>query len=179
MSTADATPLCPMAIEPQPPEPSVRQVPPSLAADDPELCGRTLSALARGQRDRPPTKRPLVTHSLKIAGHRLHISVGHRSDGTVREFFVDLAHKEGAPLLGVCHIVAASNSLALQHGAPLRSVCSALRAARFEPAGTVEGHPTITSASSLFDLAAQVLEDEDAELRAKLAQERAEKARRQ
>lgn len=179
MSAADATPLCPVPIELAGPEPSVREVSPSLAADDPCLRGRAPSALARGQRDRPRKKRPSVRHELRMAGHVVFISVGHRPDGTVQEFFVDLEHKEGAPLRGAGHIVAASNSLALQHGAPLRSVCSALRAARFEPAGDVEGHDTITSAASLFDLVAQVLEAEDAVLREKLARERAEEAKGQ
>lgn len=185
MSAADATPLCPVPIELVGPEPSVREVPPSLAADDPGMLARSAHnpALARGARERPPSKRRTATHSLTMIGalgvHGLHITVGKRPDGTVREFFVDVEHKEGAPLRAIAHVVATSNSLALQHGAPLRSVCSALRVALFEPAGAVKGHSTITSATSLCDLVAQVLEDEDAVLRAELARERAEKARGQ
>lgn len=163
MNTAEQTPLVPIHVF-RDPEPSAPGVPQSLAADDPGLLAR---ALGRGDREHPPGRRPLVTHALRIGeAHKVHISVGLRDDGTVREFFVDLAHKEGAPLRAIGHIVATSNSLALQHGASLRSVCAALRAAYFDPAGKVHGHDTITVAYSLFDLVAQVLEAEDAVLRA-------------
>lgn len=192
MKTVESCPgdaVCPPPHLLVAPSLSTPGVPQSLAADDPTLLARKPGAtvrtleLRRGERERPPWKRPNTTLSMTIIGsqgkHRLHISVGHRPDGTVREFFVDVEHREGAPLRAVAHVVAASNSLALQYGAPLRSVCSALRVALFEPAGDVKGHPTITHAHSLCDLVAQVLEDEDVVLRAELAQERARKAEEQ
>lgn len=122
-----------------------------------------------------PTKRPCVRHSLRIGGHKVFIQVDFWP-GTRRVFgfFVDL-HKEGAPLRSTAAIVAESNNRALQQGASLESVCEALRTAGFEPNGLVTGHETITHATSLFDLVAQVLEDEDEELRAKVAQRRAER----
>lgn len=169
MNGADVTPLVPIHLL-RDPEPSV-EVPPSLAADDPTY-------LARGMREPRPTKRRSVTHGLDLAGHSVHIGLSKRPDGTVFEFFVDL-HKEGAPLRGAAHVVAASNSASLQRGTSLRVVCNSLRSSFFEPAGTVTGHERITHADSLFDLVAQVLEDEDAVLREELARERAEKARGQ
>lgn len=188
MIAADATPLCPLPHLLRDPAPSSEGAPPevpaSLAADDPELLARapsaTVRALARGQRERPPARRETFTHALRITGpggaHKLHITVGHRPDGTVREFRVDVAHVVGAPFRALGIIVAAQGSLALQHGASLREVCDALRAAYFEPSGVVSGHPTITHADSLFDLVAQVLEDEDAVLREELARKRAERS---
>ena len=170
MNAADQTPLVPIHVlrDPKPSGPGGSM---AVDLDDYVMLTRapsaTMRALARGEREHPPSRRPLVIHALRIGeAHKVHISVGLREDGTVREFFVDIEHKEGAPLRAIGIIVATSNSLAQQHGAPLRSVCAALRAAYFEPAGMVTGHTTITHTDSLFDLVAQVLEDEDAAIRA-------------
>lgn len=158
MSAATITPLCPPATLLREPEPSVRGAsPPSM--------------LARGEAEKRPGRRPLVTHAVRVGGHKIHIGVGFRPDGTVMEFFLDL-HKDGSFTRGAAHVIATGQSKALQRGVPLAAVCDTLRSTFFEPAGKVEGHepdegqgPPITHAESLFDLVAQVLEREDAVLR--------------
>jgi hypothetical protein len=117
-----------------------------------------------------PTRRRNATHSLRIGGHKIFVTVDFDApSGRVCRFYVDL-HKEGAPLRGAAAIVAEGNNRALDGGGSLESVCEALRHAGFEPSGMVEGHPTIKWATSIFDLVAQVIEDEDPVLRAEVAE---------
>lgn len=148
MTSATSTPICPPHIDVRAPAPSVPgRAPPSM--------------LARGVAEKRPWRRPLVTHELTVGGHKIFVGVGLRPDGTVLEFFVDM-HKEGAPFRGAAHVIATSQSKALQRGVPLSVVCDTLRSTFFEPAGVVKGHEEITRAESLFDLVASVLELEDA-----------------
>lgn len=157
--SADQTPLYPPILM-LPPEPSSPGAPVPIDLDDRTMMSTAPSCtgLARGQREQRPKRRPCVNYGLKLAGHSVHIGVGFRSAGTVLEFFVDL-HKEGAPLRAAAHVVATIGSMALQRGMSLGDLCSGLRSMYAEPAGEVEGHDRITSALSLFDLVAKVLED--------------------
>lgn len=141
-----------------PPEPSSPGAPVPVDLDDRATMALSSGGLARGQREHRPKRRPCVNYALKLAGHSVHIGVGFRPDGTVLEFFVDL-HKEGAPLRAAAHVVATIGSMAIQRGMSLGDLCSGLRSMYAEPAGEVEGHDRVTSALSLFDLVAKVLED--------------------
>jgi len=133
-----------------------------------ELSSRRADETPLPLSGRQPTRRRNATHSLRIGGHKVFVTVdfdGEDPDARVCRFYVDL-HREGAPLRGAAAIVAESSNRALRDGASLTSVCEALRHAGFIPDGLVEGHPTIKFATSIFDLVAQVIEDEDPVLRA-------------
>lgn len=138
MSSADETPLFVLPLGDIPPPPPSR----------------------RGEREKLPTRRTLTTMAVRIGGHRVHVSLGKRPDGTVCEVFVDL-HKEGASFRAALHVIARLISAELQCGMPIAKVVSQLSGEDFEPRGEVEGHDTITSATSIVDFIAQAIVREE------------------
>jgi hypothetical protein len=108
-------------------------------------------------RRRLPARRESTRHTLKIGGHTVHITVSfYAGTNEPGEVFVDM-QKEGTALRVFAHAFAIVLSIGLQHGVPVATVVHALRGLAGEPCGTVEGHATITEATSIVDLVAQVL----------------------
>jgi hypothetical protein len=155
---ADATPLVPIHVLREP-EPSV-DVPPSLAADDPDYLGW-------GSWKAPPLRRRNRTSEARIGhegGHKIHLTIDIDAAGKPCAIWVE-AHKEGAPFRGVLDTVAVLASRLLQHGASIQAVAKPMRGVRFEPDGEVHGHESITHCTSLVDLLGQMLLAEFSEVK--------------
>lgn len=117
------------------------------------------SRLQRGERERLPHRRGTTRIDALVGGTRVHVDLGRAPNGRILEVWITL-HKEGAPFRAVMGDLARTISLALQLGASPQKVASLHRHSRYEPYGLVEGHASITSATSISDFVAQVLEVE-------------------
>ena len=113
--------------------------------------------LARGERERLPTRRGHETHGITVGPFKIMVQIGTRPDGTVCELFVRM-HKEGAPVRALMNGVARLVSGALQHGTPLAELARDLQAFEDGPELVVAGHETITSTTSLLAAIGQILE---------------------
>ncbi len=116
-----------------------------------------LSRLQRGERERLPKRRDTTRIDARVGGTRVHVDLGRGPDGRVLEVWITL-HKVGAPFRAVMDDLARAISLALQFGASPQKVASLHRHSRYEPSGIVDGHESITTATSISDFVAQVLE---------------------
>jgi ribonucleoside-diphosphate reductase alpha chain len=102
------------------------------------------------KRRKLPDRRYGYTQKVRIGGHGLFVRTGEYEDGTLGEVFVDLS-KTGATLRSWANCFAIAVSLGLQHGVPLEEFVEAFVGVRFDPAGMVQGHPTIRSGTSIVD----------------------------
>ena len=103
-----------------------------------------------------PAKRQGWTQEARIGGHKVFLRTGEYEDGTLGEFFIDLA-KEGATLRGVLSCFAIAVSKGLQYGVPLEEFVDTFTFHTFEPRGMVEGHPNIKMANSIVDYIFRVI----------------------
>jgi len=134
----------------------------AVDAGDPERLevARTMIGLCELLAERLPvvmtTCRRSSIRSARLGATSIDVSVS-RSSGKIVELFLDVNHREGAPLVGFGHALARLGSLALQHGTPTSEVIRAL-------AGTTGGAAEVTEvegverAESIPDLVAQLLE---------------------
>lgn len=79
------------------------------------------------------------------------IITGEYDDGTLGELSVEL-EKEGTILRCLMSCFCQAVSLGLQHGVPLDKFVRAFTFTRFEPAGSVRGHPHLKNCTSIIDL---------------------------
>jgi ribonucleoside-diphosphate reductase alpha chain len=107
-------------------------------------------------RHRLPKKRRGFTQEASVGGHKVFLRTGEYDDGSLGEIFIDM-HKEGAAFRGLMNCFAISISMGLQHGVPLSSYVEQFTFTRFEPQGTVLGHPNIKFATSMIDYIFRVL----------------------
>lgn len=105
---------------------------------------------AWGERRSLPHRRPGFTQEASVGGHKVYVRTGEYQDGRLGEIFIDM-HKEGAAFRSALNGLAVAVSLGLQHGVPLEAYVNAFTFTRFEPHGTVEGHPSIKLATSVVD----------------------------
>lgn len=112
--------------------------------------------LARGQKRKLPSIRSGQTYELTVGGQKMFLRTGEYEDGTLGEFFVDLA-KEGATLRSLMNQWAILASKAIQYGLPLDDLVDSFLFVKFEPGGIVQGHPNIKMAQSLIDAIGRVL----------------------
>jgi len=112
--------------------------------------------LRRGEREQLPSKRLGYTQKSRIAGQAIYLRTGEYPDGRIGEIFLDLSGA-GSTLDGFANSLAKMTSIALQFGAPAGAVVEALMGIRFEPAGFVELHDDVKSASSIPDLVGRSL----------------------
>ena len=101
-------------------------------------------------RDKLPTRRGGYTQKVAIGGHKLFLRTGEYPDGRLGEITLTLP-RESAAFRGMADALATAVSLGLQHGVPLDDFVDEFAFTRFGLAGTVEGDPAITQASSLLD----------------------------
>jgi hypothetical protein len=80
-----------------------------------------MAVVGRGERERLPRRRPVVTYKLRLGGVGVHFSVGTYPDSRLAEIFVELA-KPGSHLKSVFQAWAVQVSKALQYGAPLHEL---------------------------------------------------------
>ena len=109
---------------------------------------RQLSGIV--ERKKLPNKRRGFTQKAKIDGNTLFVRTGEYADGTVGEIFVDM-HREGASFRSLMNCFSIAVSIGLQYGVPLEEYVDKFTFTRFEPAGMVEGHENIKSATSVVD----------------------------
>jgi ribonucleoside-diphosphate reductase alpha chain len=103
-----------------------------------------------------PSKRAGFTQEAAVGGHKVYLRTGEYEDGTLGEVFIDM-HKEGAAYRSMMNCFAISISLGLQYGVPLREFVDKFTFTRFEPSGTVNGHPNVKMATSIVDYIFRVL----------------------
>ena len=101
-------------------------------------------------RRRLEDRRRGYTQRAIVGGHKVYLRTGEYEDGTLGEIFLDM-HKEGAAFRSLMNSFAIAISMGLQYGVPLEKFVNAYCFTRFEPAGTVSGHPYIRMATSVID----------------------------
>jgi ribonucleoside-diphosphate reductase alpha chain len=121
----------------------------AVAAHVQVMPARPTAATDPARRDLP-ARRSGYTQKAAVGGHRLFLRTGEYANGQLGEIFIGL-HKEGAAFRGLMDNFAVAVSLGLQHGVPLAAMVEAFTFTRFGPAGTVEGDPAISRATSLLD----------------------------
>jgi ribonucleoside-diphosphate reductase alpha chain len=109
-----------------------------------------------GYRVRMPKKRTGFTQEARVGGHKIFLRTGEYADGTLGEIFIDM-HKEGAAFRSLMNCFAMSVSVGLQYGVPLETFVEQFTFTRFEPQGSVEGHPNVKLATSIVDYIFRVL----------------------
>jgi len=90
------------------------------------------------------------------AATRVFLRTGEYANGQLGEIFIDM-HKEGAAFRSLMNCFAMAVSVGLQYGVPLDTFVEQFTFTRFEPQGTVEGHPNIKFATSIVDYLFRVL----------------------
>lgn len=101
------------------------------------------------KRERLPDTRLAVTHTGRIAGTKIYISVGLNSEGKPLELFVTLQRTGGA-ITGLLRMLCLSVSLGLQYGVPLEKLIEKFTGQIFEPNG-ISDHPQIGYTTSIVD----------------------------
>jgi ribonucleoside-diphosphate reductase alpha chain len=97
-----------------------------------------------------PDKRVGYTQKSIVAGHKVYLRTGQYPDGRLGEIFVDM-HKEGAAFRSMMNAYAIAVSIGLQYGVPVEEYVDAFTFFKFEPAGFVQSHDRIKSATSIID----------------------------
>lgn len=100
-----------------------------------------------GQR-KLPKKRRAWRQELIVGGHKVFVSPGEYEDGSPGEIFVDMS-QEGSTLRGLAAAWSIAVSVGVQHGVPWEEYFKHFINMSFDPAGAVQGHPTIKRASSV------------------------------
>jgi ribonucleoside-diphosphate reductase alpha chain len=110
-------------------------------------------------RHRPEGMRMSRTHSAKIDGIELYITIGFYEDGKMAEIFVS-TDKDGTVVKGLLASLSKSISHMLQYNIPPENISTMLRGQKYEPSGFVTRHPYIKFASSISDLISKVIDIE-------------------
>ncbi|MEK6958074.1 MAG: LAGLIDADG family homing endonuclease, partial [archaeon] len=108
------------------------------------------------EKNKLPPKRHGFVQEATIGGHKVFIKTGEYPDGQLGEIFIDM-YKEGASYRALLNCFAVAISKSLQYGVPLEEFVDSFTFTRFEPAGIVQGHETIKSATSIIDYIFRVL----------------------
>ncbi len=138
--------------------PSAEVLSPIPATSEQQDTTQLVLPLSRphGLRVRLPKKRRGFTQEARVGGHKIFLRTGEYEDGTLGEIFIDM-HKEGAAFRSLMNCFAMSVSIGLQYGVPLETYVQQFTFTRFEPQGTVEGHPNVKLATSIVDYMFRVL----------------------
>jgi len=104
----------------------------------------------RAIRRKLPKRRKGFVREAYVGGHKVFLRTGEYEDGSIGEIFIDM-YKEGASFKGLMNCFAVLASKALQYGIPLEELVDSFTFTRFEPAGYVDGHEAIKSATSILD----------------------------
>ncbi|MGJ4945181.1 adenosylcobalamin-dependent ribonucleoside-diphosphate reductase [Bradyrhizobium sp. HKCCYLS1011] len=115
----------------------------------PETVVKVVERIIR-KREKLPAKRRGYTQRSVVGGHKVYLRTGEYPDGRLGEIFIDM-HKEGAAFRSMMNAFAIAVSIALQYGVPVEEYVDAFTFFRFEPAGFVQEHDRIKSASSIID----------------------------
>lgn len=102
-----------------------------------------------------PKERQSITRKVKIAGHKVFVTVGLYPDGKPGELFITMS-QQGSFASGMADSFARMVSIGLQYGVPIDTIIKQLRHMKFAPMGFT-GDSDITFASSISDFIAQWL----------------------
>ncbi|MFT9383603.1 MAG: vitamin B12-dependent ribonucleotide reductase [Acetobacter orientalis] len=114
--------------------------------------------LERGMRRALPHRHGGFTQKTAIGGHRLFLRTGEYEDGTLGELCLTPT-RESAMVKGLMESFGEAVSIGLQYGAPLEEYVNSFAYSCFGPAGTVEGDPVATYATSMLDYAFRALSE--------------------
>ncbi|MCE2565667.1 vitamin B12-dependent ribonucleotide reductase [Komagataeibacter sp. FNDCF1] len=118
----------------------------------------TRAGLERGVRRPLPARHGGFTQKASVGGHRLFLRTGEYADGALGE--ISLTPTRESPMVrGLMDTLGQAVSIGLQYGAPLESYVEAFAYTHFGPAGTVEGDPVASYATSMLDYAFRALSD--------------------
>ena len=118
----------------------------------------TRAGLERGVRRPLPARHGGFTQKASVGGHRLFLRTGEYADGALGE--ISLTPTRESPMVrGLMDTLGQAVSIGLQYGAPLESYVEAFAYTQFGPAGTVEGDPVASYATSMLDYAFRALSD--------------------
>jgi hypothetical protein len=114
--------------------------------------------LERGMRRILPARHGGFTQKTTIGGHRLFMRTGEYEDGTLGELSLTPTRESGM-VRGLMESFGDAVSIGLQYGAPLEAYVENFAYSCFGPAGTVEGDPVASYATSMLDYAFRALSD--------------------
>jgi hypothetical protein len=103
-----------------------------------------------------PARQTGIVQKAGVSGHRVFLRTGEYADGRLGEITLSLP-REGALVRGLADCFAQAVSIGLQHGIELDAFVEAFAFSRFGPAGSVEGDPAVSRATSLIDYAMRSL----------------------
>nr|WP_294916612.1 vitamin B12-dependent ribonucleotide reductase [uncultured Neokomagataea sp.] len=124
---------------------------------EPEYA-RMRAKLERGVRRPLPNRQRGFTQRTAIGGHSLFMRTSEFDDGSLGEINLVPA-RESAMARGLMECLGQAVSIGLQHGAPLGAFVERFAYTRFGAAGTVEGDPNMSYASSMVDYAFRTLSE--------------------
>ena len=140
---------------PEKKDPPLAPIPVTDAPQDPSQLALSF-ARPHGLRVRLPKKRTGFTQEATVGGHKIFLRTGEYEAGMLGEIFIDM-HKEGAAFRSLMNCFAMSVSIGLQYGVPLETYVEQFTFTRFEPQGSVQGHPNVKFATSIVDYIFRVL----------------------
>ncbi|MFT8892516.1 MAG: vitamin B12-dependent ribonucleotide reductase, partial [Acetobacter papayae] len=114
--------------------------------------------LERGARRALSARHGGFTQKTSIGGHRLFMRTGEYEDGTLGELSLSPT-RESSMVRGLMESFGEAVSIGLQYGAPLDAFVDNFAYSCFGPAGTVEGDPVASYATSMLDYVFRALSD--------------------
>ncbi len=105
-----------------------------------------------------PERHTGIMQKTAIGGHRLFLRTAEYEDGTLGEISLTPA-RENAMVRGLMECFSEAVSIGLQYGVPLEDFVERFAYSCFGPAGTVEGDPVASYATSMLDYAFRALSD--------------------
>lgn len=106
--------------------------------------------LPRGVIHPLPERHAGIAQKASVGGHRFFLRTAEYEDGTLGEISLTPA-RESAMVRGLMESFSQAVSLGLQYGAPLEDYIERFAYSSFGPAGTVEGDPVTSYATSILD----------------------------
>jgi ribonucleoside-diphosphate reductase alpha chain len=116
----------------------------------------TLSSTVKPSRRKMPSTRKAMIHSFSIGGHEGYLKLGFHEDGSIGEFFLQMA-KTGSTVSGLVDAWAISCSLAMQYGVPMSKLAEKFQNTKFEPYG-ITNNADIRFATSIVDYVFKFIE---------------------
>ncbi|MCE0745200.1 vitamin B12-dependent ribonucleotide reductase [Acetobacter sicerae] len=112
--------------------------------------------LPRGMLQPLPERHTGIAQKASVGGHRFFLRTAEYEDGTLGEIALTPA-RESAMVRGLMESFSQAVSIGLQYGAPLEDFVERFAYSSFGPAGTVEGDPVTSYATSILDYAFRAL----------------------
>lgn len=112
--------------------------------------------LPRGTLQPLPERHTGIAQKASVGGHRFFLRTAEYEDGTLGEIALTPA-RESAMVRGLMESFSQAVSIGLQYGAPLEDFVDRFAYSSFGPAGTVEGDPVTSYATSILDYAFRAL----------------------